>query len=109
MLRLNRAAGDHPVPMAAEMIEVLTQARQISEWTGGKFDVTFGALSGLWKFDHDQDNVIPDMNEVRRRLPLIDYRALDARTVAEEGQIQGLHVGRSRWLRREVGLPANSL
>ena len=34
----------------------LRAARQVSEWTGGKFDVTFGALSGLWKFDHDQDN-----------------------------------------------------
>ena len=81
LLRLNRAAGDHPVPVAPEMIEVLTQARQISDWTGGKFDVTFGALSGLWKFDQDQDNVVPDMTEVRRRLPLIDYRALqiDAR------------------------------
>jgi thiamine biosynthesis lipoprotein len=77
VLRLNREAGNHPVPVAPEMIEVLTQARQISEWTDGKFDVTFGALSGLWKFDHDQDNVIPDMNEVRRRLPLIDYRALE--------------------------------
>lgn len=75
--RLNKAAGDRPVPVAPEMIEVLTQARQISEWTHGKFDVTFGALSGLWKFDQDQDNVLPDMNEVRRRLPLIDYRALD--------------------------------
>jgi thiamine biosynthesis lipoprotein len=77
LLRLNRAAGDHPVPVAPEMIEVLTQARQISDWTGGKFDVTFGALSGLWKFDQDQDNVVPDMTEVRRRLPLIDYRALE--------------------------------
>jgi thiamine biosynthesis lipoprotein len=77
ILRLNHAAGDHPVPVAPEMIEVLTEARQISEWTGGKFDVTFGALSGLWKFDHDQDNVIPDMNEVRRRLPLINYHNLE--------------------------------
>jgi thiamine biosynthesis lipoprotein len=34
-------------------------------------------LSDLWKFDHDQDNRLPDMNEVRRRLPLIDYRALE--------------------------------
>jgi thiamine biosynthesis lipoprotein len=82
VLRLNRSAGDHPVPVSPEMIEVLTQARQISEWTGGKFDVTFGALSGLWKFDHDQDNVIPDMNEVRRRLPLVDYRALEVDAAA---------------------------
>jgi FAD:protein FMN transferase len=55
---------------------VLQTARQVSEWTGGKFDVTFGVLSDLWRFDHDQDNTIPDMNEVRARLPLIDYRAL---------------------------------
>ena len=74
--RVNREAGVRPVPVSAEVREVLKTARQMSEWTGGKFDVTFGALSGLWKFDHDQDNVIPDMREVRRRLPLIDYRAI---------------------------------
>jgi thiamine biosynthesis lipoprotein len=74
--RLNAAAGDHPVPVSGDTIAVLREARQISEWTGGKFDVTFGALSDLWRFDHDQDNRVPDMNEVRRRLPLIDYRAL---------------------------------
>jgi thiamine biosynthesis lipoprotein len=74
--RINRSAGVGPVPVSAEVREVLTVARQMSEWTGGKFDVTFGALSALWKFDHDQDNVLPDMREVRRRLPLIDYRAI---------------------------------
>jgi thiamine biosynthesis lipoprotein len=74
--RVNREAGVRPVRVSAEVREVLKTARQMSEWTGGKFDVTFGALSGLWKFDHDQDNVIPDMTEVRRRLALIDYRAI---------------------------------
>src|SRR5262245_34894473 len=76
IVRLNAAAGDHPVPVSREVIEVLAIARQISEWTGGKFDVTFGALSDVWRFDHDQDNRIPDPDEVRRRLPLIDYQAL---------------------------------
>jgi thiamine biosynthesis lipoprotein len=53
-------------------------ARQVSEWTGGKFDVTFGALSGLWKFDNqDKDNTIPDRRAVLARLPLIDYRDLE--------------------------------
>jgi FAD:protein FMN transferase len=74
--RVNRGAGVRPVPVSADVREVLKTARQMSEWTGGKFDVTFGALSGLWKFDHDQDNVLPDMREVRRRLPLIDHRAI---------------------------------
>jgi thiamine biosynthesis lipoprotein len=74
--RVNREAGVTAVPVSAEVRDVLKTARQMSEWTVGKFDVTFGALSGLWKFDHDQDNVVPDMGEVRRRLPLIDYRAI---------------------------------
>ena len=74
--RINRGAGVEGVPVSAEVREVLAIARQISEWTGGKFDVTFGALSGLWKFDHDRDNLVPDMHIVRARLPLIDYRAI---------------------------------
>jgi FAD:protein FMN transferase len=77
ILRLNAAAGDHPVTVSPEVVEVLGVARQVSEWTGGTFDVTFGALSDLWKFDHDQDNTIPDPAIVRARLPLVDYRALD--------------------------------
>jgi thiamine biosynthesis lipoprotein len=59
--------------------------------------VTFGALSGLWKFDHDQDNVVPDMREVRRRLPLIDYRAIqvddDAGTVYLARKGMSIHLG----------------
>jgi FAD:protein FMN transferase len=74
--RINQAAGLRPVQVSPDVRDVLKTARQISEWTDGKFDVTFGALAGLWKFDHDQDNVVPDMREVRRRLPLIDYRAI---------------------------------
>ena len=49
-----------PVAVSQEVREVLRLARQASEWTDGKFDITFGALSGLWKFDHDLDNRIPD-------------------------------------------------
>ena len=58
--RLNAAAGEHPVPVSEEVRDVLSLAREASDLTGGKFDITFGALSDLWKFDHDQDNRIPD-------------------------------------------------
>jgi FAD:protein FMN transferase len=75
--RLNVAAGQRPVRIGRDLQRVLRDARQVSEWTNGKFDVTFGALSGLWKFDHDQDNTIPDPAAVRARLPLVDYRALE--------------------------------
>jgi FAD:protein FMN transferase len=76
IVRLNAAAGVAPVPVSREVRDVLLDARRISEWTGGKFDVTFGALSGLWKFDHDQDGSVPSRADVAARLPLIDYEKL---------------------------------
>jgi thiamine biosynthesis lipoprotein len=53
---------------------VLEAAAQASEWTGGKFDITFGALAEIWKFDHDQDNTVPDRGAIEARLPFVDYR-----------------------------------
>ncbi|HLH30062.1 MAG TPA: FAD:protein FMN transferase [Terriglobia bacterium] len=73
--QLNAAAGKHPVRVAPELRELLNTSHQVSEWTGGKFDVTWGALSGLWKFDYqNKDNTIPDHAEIVRKRSLIDYR-----------------------------------
>jgi len=77
VLRLNAEAGHAPVQVSPETLEVLRTARQVSEWTGGKFDVTFGALSGLWKFDQDQDDQIPRPADVRARLPEVDFTAVE--------------------------------
>src|SRR5215471_4676498 len=75
--RLNEGAGGSPVPVSAEVLEVLQIAQQISEWSGGVFDVTFAALSGLWKFDtQDKDGSVPDPDAIRARLPLVNYRDL---------------------------------
>jgi FAD:protein FMN transferase len=75
--RINGAAGERAVLASTEVRAVLRDARQVSDWTAGKFDVTFHALSGLWRFDHDQDNRIPDPDDVRARLPLIDYKSIE--------------------------------
>ena len=76
IVRLNDAAGDHPVKVSPETLTVISLARYMSELTSGKFDITFGALSDVWKFDHDQDNSIPSKAAIAARLPLIDYRRL---------------------------------
>jgi thiamine biosynthesis lipoprotein len=76
VLRINAAAGRAPVPVSAETREVLRRAREMSDWTSGKFDVTFGALADVWKFDHDQDNRVPTPAEIAARRPLVDYRAV---------------------------------
>jgi thiamine biosynthesis lipoprotein len=80
--RLNAAAGDRPIAIRPEVLEVLRTAQQISAWTNGKFDITFGAMSGVWKFDHDQDNRIPPRSEIEARLPLIGYEQLELDTTA---------------------------
>jgi thiamine biosynthesis lipoprotein len=72
--RLNTAAGGGPVPVRAETRAVLRAAAQVSTWTEGKFDVTFGALADIWKFDHDQDDRVPAAADIAARVPLVDYR-----------------------------------
>jgi thiamine biosynthesis lipoprotein len=77
IVRLNRAAGEHAVPVSPETREVLGIANEMSDQTGGVFDVTFAALSGLWKFDdQDKDGSVPNRREIQKRLPLINYRDL---------------------------------
>ena len=98
VLRINAAAGDRPVAAGADTRAVLRAARQISEWTSGKFDVTFGPLADIWKFDaQDQDNSIPDDGAIRSRLPLIDYRRIEiddtAGTVFLARQGMRVHLG----------------
>jgi thiamine biosynthesis lipoprotein len=74
--RLNQAAGIAPVTVDADTLQVLAVAIETGDLTHGKFDVTFAALSDLWKFDHDQDNTLPSPEAIRERLPLVDYRSL---------------------------------
>jgi FAD:protein FMN transferase len=74
VLRMNAAAGQRPVSVSSDTLDVLRQAIQAGDWTHGKFDITFGALADVWKFDHDQDNRIPTPSEIAARLPLVDYR-----------------------------------
>jgi thiamine biosynthesis lipoprotein len=76
VLRLNAAAGHEPVRVSPDTIAVLQVARQVGDWTNGKFDITFGALAEVWKFDHDQDNRVPTPEEIHARLPRVDYSAV---------------------------------
>jgi thiamine biosynthesis lipoprotein len=73
VVRINAAAGVLPVKVDEDTLEAVERGLYGSRMTEGKFDITFGALSGLWKFDHDQDNSIPPDREVKKRLPLIGY------------------------------------
>ena len=77
VVRLNEAAGRAPVTISPDVMEVLRAAREMSDATGGAFDVTFGAFADVWKFDHDQDDRIPSDAQIQARLPLVNYRDLE--------------------------------
>jgi thiamine biosynthesis lipoprotein len=98
VLRINAAAGESAVPVGTDVRDALKVARQVSEWTGGKFDVTFSALSDVWKFDYqNQDNSVPSLDAIRARLPLIDYRQIEiddrAGTVFLKRKGMRMHLG----------------
>jgi thiamine biosynthesis lipoprotein len=82
VVRMNTNAGVAPVPVSQDTIAVLREAAEASELTRGKFDITFGALTDIWRFDHDQDNVVPDRQQIETRLPRIDYRAVQVNGTA---------------------------
>ena len=76
VVRMNANAGVTPVRVSEDTVTVLREAAEGSALTRGKFDITFGALSDIWRFDHDQDNIVPDRQLIETRLTRIDYRAV---------------------------------
>jgi thiamine biosynthesis lipoprotein len=74
--RVNAAAGGAPVPVSPEVLDVVERSLVFSQRSGGAFDISFYALKGLWRFDDDLTPKLPDPVELRRRLPLINWRLI---------------------------------
>ena len=72
---VNKNAGIAPVKVGQELIEVLKEARRVSELSDGAFDVTIGPLSNLWAFDEDKGN-IPSPEKIEELKRLVDYKRM---------------------------------
>jgi thiamine biosynthesis lipoprotein len=72
--RINAAAGKAPVAVGDETYEVVAASVHTSEISEGTFDITFESLHGLWKFDEDLDPHPPKAEQIRAKLPLLNYR-----------------------------------
>lgn len=83
--RLNREAGNRPVPVSGEMLEVIGRALEISRLTGGAFDVTVGPLMEIWGFFPKREGRAPSREEIRSVLGRVGWEKieidLEARTV----------------------------
>ena len=95
--RINDNAGVGSVPVSPETLEIVETATDISDRTQGTFDITFGALADVWKFDHDQDGSVPTADQIAARLPLVNYRAVVRqelrRTVFLQKKGMRMHLG----------------
>jgi FAD:protein FMN transferase len=71
--KVNLAAGQHPVKVSPEMIEVVEAASEVSRLSGGVFDVTIGPLVVLWQL-RLKEGKVPSAEELRKIRPLVNYR-----------------------------------
>ena len=78
--RFNAAADTGWVPVAAEIAEVASASRQISELTGGAFDATIDPLIRLWGFaSKARLHALPSATEIATARALVDWRRLEVR------------------------------
>lgn len=71
--QVNQAAGARPVKVGSDLYDLMKFTLKISRMTEGAFDPTFNAFWGLYKFKAN-DQREPTDDEIRERLPLLDYR-----------------------------------
>ena len=69
--RLNHADGKS-TEVSAETLDVIRTGLLMAELSGGKFDITVGALTDLWKFTSDNPSV-PEDQEIRKALETVGY------------------------------------
>ena len=73
--RINHAGGQ-PVEVSDDAIELLETARQVSERSGGAFDVTIAPVSTLWDFTSGAA-VVPDADTIAAAAGSVDYRRVE--------------------------------
>jgi thiamine biosynthesis lipoprotein len=68
---INRRKSSGAIPVSADMLRMLLISRDISDLTGGAFDVTVAPLVDLWGFD--VGGRLPAPGEIERTKKLVDY------------------------------------
>ncbi|MGB0723372.1 MAG: FAD:protein FMN transferase [Gammaproteobacteria bacterium] len=78
--RFNTHAGNDWFAVSPEVVEVIMEARRVSELSGGRFDVTVGPLVELWGFGApDTGNAVPSDQAVRDARARVGFEKLDVR------------------------------
>ena len=66
-------AGGAPVQVSQPTIEIIEAAREVSERSGGAFDISIAPASTLWDFTSGE-GVVPDADALSEAAAKVDYR-----------------------------------
>ncbi len=72
---INQNAGKRPVRVSVELFKLLERAIQISEITNGAFDISYGALDEVWRFDGSMTE-FPSPQKIRQAVSKVGYRKI---------------------------------
>src|SRR5215510_12221373 len=70
LMRLCRRAGGKQVKVSEELFFILEKSKELSEKSGGAFDVTVGPVVRLWRRAR-KDRRLPDPDELKKALALV--------------------------------------
>lgn len=68
-------AGGRPVDCDPRTVDIIRKGIAYGKASGGKFDITIGAVSDLWDF-HDPEAKIPSKSDLAKVLPTVNYRGI---------------------------------
>ncbi len=68
---INRQAGEQPVKVSKDTLDIIERSIYVSEMTEGAFDITVGPLVKLWDI---QNEVIPDRKSIDEKSQIIGYK-----------------------------------
>ncbi len=76
---INSNSGITPVKISDELFKLIDRCMRISEITDGAFDISYGPLTELWRFDGSMQ-YLPTPEEIRSCVEKVDYRQIELST-----------------------------
>jgi thiamine biosynthesis lipoprotein len=74
--QINRLAGMGKMAVDPDVALMIDRSAKMSQLSAGKFDITIGALTGLWGVGQ-KGEYIPAKQDISQVLPLVDYRQIE--------------------------------
>jgi len=92
--KLNNKAPINPCKVSDGTFSLINRSLEVSEITGGAFDITFASTGKLWDFSKE-NFTLPDDKTIKKMLPLISYKnfKLDSSSKTVKFLKQGTKIG----------------